>query len=290
MPYGMTNSILIGDNVYVGGGYTPFANESGYTVMVYSLASRSWSKLPSRETEWFGMAAVNNQLVLIGGYAYKKVTGILAMWGEGSRTWTCPFPKMPTPRHSPSVISYQKWLVVAGGVTRENSHSNKVEILDTLSGQWYEGSPIPSRCSEMSSSINRNMWYLSRGFSSQGFNKRVFYVNLDELISQALSQSDGNTTPPMPSPWQTLTDTPLTHSTVLVLNGALLAVGGYVSSAIHHYHPSSRSWVKVGVLPTVQWQCACTVLPNGEIFVVGGSTKIGEGFENLVRVDLGVLI
>ena len=262
------------------------------TVMVYSLASGSWSKLPPHKTRWFGMAAVNNQLVLFGGnidHYNVKVTSILAMWDEGSQTWTRPFPEIPTQRCLSSVISYQKWLIVAGGGDGIGSYSNKVEILDTLSRQWYEGSPIPiaSGCSEMSSAINGNMWYLSRGFSFQGPNKHVFSVNLDELISQALSQSAGNTSLPQPSPWQTQTDTPLKHSTVLVLNGALLTVGGYESSAIHHYQPSSRSWVKVGDLPTERWMCACTVLSNGEIFVAGGYTSM---FERSVRVDLGVLI
>ena len=97
------------------------------------------------------------------------------------------------------------------------------------------------------------------------------------------SQSAGNTSPPMPSPWQTLTDPPLTLSTVLVLNGALLTVGGEGSSAIHHYQPSSRSWVKVGDLPTEQWECACTVLPNGEIFVAGGDS-------DSKRVDTGAIM
>ena len=290
MPHGMSNNIqaiVIGDNIYVGGGSALLWKSP--IVMVYSLASESWSKLPPHKTEWFGMAAVNNQLVLVGGNMHDEVTGILAMWDEGSRTWSHPFPKMPTPRYSPSVISYQKWLVVAGGKTGRDSHSNKVEILDTPSGQWYEGSPIPSVCSEMSSAINGNMWYLSRGLTSDIVaNKHVFCVCLDELISQALSQLA--TSPPIPSPWQILTDPPLTHSTVLVLNGALLTVGGIGSSAIHYYQPSSRSWVKVGNLPTERRQCACIVLPNGEIFVVGGRTEIGGKFERPVCVDLGVLI
>jgi hypothetical protein len=296
MPYDMTNNIkaiVIDDNIYVGGGYSEDpSDESSCTMMVYSLASGSWSKLPPHETRWFGMAAVNNQLVLVGGRTTaQKATGILAMWDEGSRTWTRPFPEMLTPRQSPSVISHQKWLVVAGGDTdTDTGGTNKVEILDTLSGQWYEGSPIPSGCTEMSSAINGNLWYLSRGFSSRGPIKHVFSVYLDDLISQALLQSAGNTSSPKPSPWQTLTDTPLTLSTVLVLNGALLAVGGHESSAIHHYQPSTMSWIKVGNLPTERWMCACTVLPSGEIFVVGGTTRIGGGFENLVRVDLGVLI
>ena len=297
MPYRMSTTIqaiVIGDNVYIGGGYTLISLVNCCTVMVYSLASGSWSKLPPHETQWFGMAAVNNELVLVGGLvSTKAVTGILAMWDEGSRTWTRPFPEMPTPRHSSSVISYQKWLVVAGGQIRRESfsYSNKVEILDTLSRQWYEGPPIPSGCKDMSSAINGNMWYLSSGLDSQGNNEHVFCVCLDELISQALSQSAGNTSPPQPSPWQTLTDTLPTqvYSTLLVLNGALLTVGGIESSAIHRYQPSSRSWVKVGDLPTKRWQCACTVLPNGEIFVVGGYTK-RELLAWHVHVDLGVLI
>ena len=296
MPYYMSNAIqavVIGDNVYVGGGAT-LLEVSACTVMIYSLASGSWSKLPPHETRWFGMAAVNNQLVLVGGKnstymsrSYNHVTGILAIWDEASRTWTRPFPEIPTPRYSPSVISYQKWLVVAGGHTGP-SYSNKVEILDTLSGQWYEGSPIPSECLRMSSAINGTMWYLSRGLNLQGANKHVFSVCLDELISRALSQSAGNTSPPQPSPWQTLTDTPLNHSTVLVLNGALLTVGGNGSSAIHHYQPSCRNWVKVGDLPIERWRCACTVLPNGEIFVAGGYSR--GWFESTARIDLGVLI
>ena len=294
MPYYMSNAIqavVIGDNVYVGGGFT-LLEGNRCTVMVHYLASGSWSKLPPHETQWFGMAAVNNQLVLVGGTkSSDEVTGILAVWDEGSRSWTRPFPEMPTPRYSPSVISYQKWLVVAGGETGGVPYSNKVEILDTLSGQWYEGSLMPSGYSGMSSAISGTVWYLSRGFTSvRDANKRVFSVCLEELISQALSQSAGNTSPPLPSPhaWQTLTDPPLIHSTVLVLNGALLTVGGEESSAIHHYQPSSRSWVKVGDLLTQRWQCACAVLPNEEIFVAGGNTKIRGKLEDSERVDLGV--
>ena len=115
------------------------------------------------------------------------------------------------------------------------------------------------------------MWYLSRGYSSDGqANKLVFIVCLDELISQAVSQSPGATSPPAPSPWQTLPEIPLKHSTVLILNGALLAVGGEWSSAIHLYQPTNKSWVKVGDLPTKRRWCACAVLPSGEIFVAGG--------------------
>ena len=292
MPFSMAQSIqavVIGGNVYVGGGLK-FDRSKRTTVMVYSLRTGSWRTLPPYETWQFGMAAVNNQLVMVGGTT-GKVTNVLGVWGEESQTWTHPFPEMPTPRKSLSVVSYQNWLIVAGGKNERSSHSKKVELLDTLSGQWYEGSPLPNACSSMSSTINGNMWYLSSGYSSEGApNRHVLSVCLDELISQAVSQSaDATASPSTPSPWQTLTDLPLTYSTVLILNGALLAVGGHETSAIHHYQPSSRSWIKVGDLPTARWDCACTILPSGEILVAGGCNGSSIFNFGTNTVDVGII-
>ena len=267
MPFhmsGHSQAVVIGDDVYVGGGDN---YENAATVIVYSFRTGSWRTLSTGKTIWFGMAAVNNQLVLVGGESTSThaATNVLVVWDERSRTWTHPFPVMPTARLSPSAISYKKWLVVAGGVDERCSPLNKVELLDTVSGQWYEGSPLPTKCSEMSSAINGNMWYLST-------NKHVFSVCLHELISQAVSQSAGSTS----SPCLILPEPLLAHSTVLILNGALLTVGGWNSSSIHLYQPGRRSWVKVGDLPDQRWECACTILPNGEMFVASGCTDLKD--------------
>ena len=266
-------AIVIGRNVFVGGGSGYCVNET--TMMVYSLETGTWTTLPHYQSYFFGMSAVDNKLVLVGGCTSSdKVTNVLGVWDEQSQTWTHPFPVMPTARHSPSVIAYQKWLVVAGGSGERGSYYRSVEILDTISGQWYEGSPLPSTCSEMSSAINRNMWYLFGGLSSQGASKQVFSVCLDELVSQAVAHSArcSTTSPSMPSLWQTLHEPLPTRSTVLIHNGALLAVGGW--PAIYLYQPSSGRWVKAGDLPDQRSSCACIVLPSGEIFVAGGSTGI----------------
>ena len=275
MPFGMgghIQSVVIGDNVYIGGGDS-LPSATSNTVMVYSVQTGSWRTLPPHETDWFGMASVNNQLVLVGGsrVSMGTATDVLVAWDEGSQTWTRPFPVMPTARRSVSIITYQKWLVVAGGKDETSPRLNKVELLDTLSGQWYECSPLPIKCRNMSSAINGNMWYLSGGFYSLGHTmKHVFSVCLDELISQAISQSANLTS----SPWQTLPESPLKYSTICILSGVLLTIGGEDSSSIHAYQPGSRSWIKVGNLPGPLWECACTVLPNGEMFVAGGSRSL----------------
>ena len=273
MPFVMAGpqAVVIGDNVFVGGGFGGSNSWLTGTVMVYSVRTWSWRTLPPHETWLFGMASVNSQLVLVGGASVSndEATNVLVVWDERSHTWTRPFPLMPTARHSPSVISYHNWLVVAGGEDERYTLSNKVELLDTLSGKWYECSPLPKECEDMSSAISGNMWYLSGGDPSLGWpNNRVFSVCLDELTSQTISQSASSTS----SPWQTLPEASLDHSTVLIHDGALLAVGGRDSSSIHHYHPGSKSWVKVGDLPyhSTLYRCACTVFPNEEIFIAGG--------------------
>ena len=201
MPFEMSNliqAIMIGGIVYVGGGYS-FKNQQ--TVMVYTPhISGSWITLPPFESRWFGMAAVNNELVLVGGAhpSTGEATNVLRVWNDGSQLWTHPFPALPSPRCKVSVISYHKWLIVTGGYNDIGPYIAKVEILDTCSGQWYEAAPLPSGCIEMSSAINGNMWYLSRGLSSQRPNKYTFSVCLDELISQAVLQSAGVTSPSTP--------------------------------------------------------------------------------------------
>ena len=279
-------AVVIGSDVYVGGG----VGKNAITVMVYSLQTGTWRTLPRYETWLFGMAVVNKQLVLVGGWSTSTVqtTNVLGLWDERSQTWTHPFPVMPTARWSLSVISYQKWLVTVGGNDGDYD-SNKVELLDTLSGQWYEGSPLPKECQKMSSAISGNMWYLSGGYSNAYPHTHVFAVCLDALISQAVPQSAGTTSPRTPSPWQTLPELPVDISTGLIIRGSLITVGGECSSAIHLYQPSRRSWVKVGDLPTQRWLCACVVLPSGEIFVAGGDSGF-EYTEYTSRVDIATIV
>ena len=219
MPFGMSGSIhtvVIGGNVYVGGGYNTLRTNKA-TVMVYSLPTGLWSTLPPYESQYFGMVAMNNQLVLVGGrnISTDRVTNVLGVWDEAFAAWTHPFPEMPISQDLLSVASYQSWLIVAGG--KDYSMSIEVQLLDTLSGQWYESSPLPTAYLRISSAINGNMWYLSVGY----FNECAFCVCLDELISQVVSQSAGTTSPSTPSPWQTLTNFPVSNSTLLVLKKSL---------------------------------------------------------------------
>ena len=112
MPFDMTHhiqAVVIGDNVYFGGGYTIKSYNMGF-VLVYELCTGLWTTLPCYKNWTFGMASMNNQLVLVGGKSIstERDTNILGAWDEESQTWTHPFPDLPTPRNESSVISYKK--------------------------------------------------------------------------------------------------------------------------------------------------------------------------------------
>ena len=276
MPFGMSGYpqvVLFEGKVYIGGGDAS-SDRAMHTVMVYDPQQDSFDTLPPYTCKCFSMAIVNNQLVLVGGYDVHitgKVTNKLGVWNEESRKWTHPLPSMTTACYSPSVTSHNnRWLVVMAGVG-DKTYLSRIEILHTTeSGQWYHAAPLPRPCYGVSTVTIGNMCYLVGGISGGRASKKVFCVNLDDLISQALSQHRG--APPTPSPWMTLTDTPESWSTAFSLNGSLLSVGGGHggSKAIYHYQPSSKSWIKAREVPARRSRCACTILPSGEVFVAGG--------------------
>ena len=269
--------IVFKEKVYIGGGVAS-SNRQSQTVIVYDPQKDSYDTLPPYTYKWFSMVVVNNQLVVVGGNDVRsnKWTNQLGVWNEQSKSWTHTLPPMTTACHSLSVATHNnRWLVVMGGIGDGTSLS-RVEILDTTgSGQWYQAAPPPQLCFCVPTVLTiGNMCYILGGFSAGGVpSNKVFSVQLDELISQAVSQPAGARTPPTSSPWMMLPNAPLIHSTALAFNGALLAVGGggRGSTTIYHYQPSTRRWIKTGELPAKRFCCCCTVLPSGEVLVAGGS-------------------
>ena len=268
--------VRFNEKVYIGG--VTISSREGARVRVYEPKQDSWSSLPLYEYRSFSMAVVDDQLVLVGGCEvdnYENKTNKLGVWNEQLKRWTHPLPPMTTACSSPSVATHNnRWLVVMGG-NGIGGDLSRVEILDTTElVQWYQAASLPQPCHQVQLAAIGNMCYLLGGFTKEGASKKVFSVYLDDLISQAASQPASASASPIlvPSPWQSLPDTPMYGSTALALNGALLAIGGSSgSSAIHMYQPSSNSWVVAGDLPAQRCYSGCIVLPTGEFLIAGGS-------------------
>ena len=296
LPFNMTDypqAVVINGLVYVGGKIA--SRDTDRIVMVYNSELDIWSTLPPDECVLFGMAAINNQLVLIGGYncvpPLERITGQLRVW-DGA--WKETFAPMPTARCSPSAITYVKWLVAVGGrLEALEAKLSNVEVLDFTLNQWYCCAPLPQPCSSISLTASvGNMCYALGGFTTNHEGSiKAFSVCLDYLISQAISLNSPpaiTTAPPTPSPWHSLPDTPLAYSTAVCIDGALFAIGGaqgpsfQTEASIYLYRPSRKTWVQLrDVLPHRRERCTCVALTDRKILIAGGGYR-----SRAVRVDI----
>ena len=275
--------VIFNKKVYIGGGAAASVKEK-QTVVVYDPQHDIYDTLLPYTFKWFSIAVVSNQLVLIGGKDVQAEirTNKLGVWNEQSKCWTHPLPPLTTACHSPSVTSYSnRWLVVMGGYADGENQLSRVEILDFIEPeQWYHAASLPQPCAQVLPATIGNMCYLLGGDTTRGvLSKKVLSVCLDDLIQQASALPSAA---PTPSPWQSLLDTPIALSLGLAFNGALLAIGGGISgsTAIYHYQPTRKSWVKAGELPIKRLYCSCIVLPSGDLYVAGGTYSP-------TRVDIG---
>ena len=270
MPFGMTDvqSVVLNDKLYVGGG--------GNKVMEYNTSSGTWAKLPQYEQKNFAMVAVHDQLVLVGGRqddSQETPSKLLGVLRSDHKAWTHPYPEMPTARYFCCADSYNGWLVVIGGRKTNRAHLTAVEVLNTNTGEWYPGPPLPVPLSQMKITNDGNMCYLMGGCVAGGRESNlVFSTSIQALTLHVKSKRK-------PEMWLEIPGTQLFWSTPVAIKGSLYAVGGSTkgkgkdaksTAAIHLYNPETGGWAKVGDLPFPRHNCTCAVNSNGELFVAGG--------------------
>ena len=236
----------------------------------YDLLTQQWCEPVHCQYRACGMTTVSSQLVMVGGCDVStlppKTTNTLRVYTPSEKSWKHPYPPMNTSRYDPAVSTYHQRLVVAGG-RDSGTDLATVEILDTSvsHGQWLSATGLPVSCRLMSAAITHGTLYLLGG----SLGKQVFSVSLS-----ALTQTDKP-----PAQWRTLSNAPLEYSTAIAVHGSLLAVGGSHGgqrrSAIHVHDQKKKVWNKVGDLPTEREDCACCLLPSGEILVAGGEGPNG---------------
>ena len=248
MPFGMwgyPRVVMVKEKVYIGGGVTS-SDSNRLTVMVYDPKQDSWDSLPPYIYRCFSMAVVGDQLVLVGGCEVKKYddkTNKLGVWNEQSKRWTHPLPPMTTACNSPSVATHNnRWLVVMGGSGIGSDDLSRVEILDTTEPeQWYQAASLSQPCVQAPLATIGNMCYLLGGFTNKHTSTKVFSVNLDDLISQAVSQPASASAPPIPvpSPWQSLPNTPMRGSTACLSLQWSSASNWWLSRKLSYPHVSA---------------------------------------------------
>ena len=263
-----THSVQVQGTLFIGGGTA--LRDNDYMVMAYDISAGKWATLPPYSTRSFGMTAVDNHLVIVGGEGCDgSLSKVLGVWSEKSKKWSHPYPDMNTPRFACSSFTYRQWLVVAGGGGAGVRKLSSVEVMNTDTKQWYAGPPTPIAWHSMKTAILDDTCYFMGGYIETLANTdKVYSVSLPALISQLRSAKDTQT-------WKELPQLPVTYASPLTIRGFLLAVGGMdkgrkVVSALHLYQPDAELWVKVADMPTPRHTHTCIMITKNELLVTGG--------------------
>ena len=246
----------------------------GHCVTVYDIEKDNWIIMPPYSFYWFSLAVLNDQLVLVGGVGpSNERTDTLGVWEDRvmqTSKWIHPFPPMPTARSGAMVLTWRnRWLIVAGGYN-ENDYKGSLSEVEISTSEWYCGSSLPIPAYKMSSAVIKNTWYLLGGYSV-GFDEQAFSIDMNDLIVDAISQSNLHS---QQIQWLNIPQPPvsLSAAAVLAIDKHLFALGGSQdSSAINLYQPKNKTWIRIGELPLARQECVCTVLPNQKVLIVGGN-------------------
>jgi hypothetical protein len=293
MDYAMSHNpqaIVFKGKIYVGGGYSPI-KDGRVTILEFDPQIKEWRKLPKCGVKFFGMASIEDQLITIGGtdLGTKKVTNqILSLnpMGNAAVEW-CPLRctppggtdmvpvTLPRETSSPSVSSYENWIIVIGGEGVNNKVLSTIDIFNTATLQWsLSRSPFPVMSSKLCSTVVQNMLYVFvHTLTKPG------QVSIVNMVYRAQLNNIARLRPNLV--WEKIQDTPLAASIPVCFNNHILALGGRNRFDIYLF--MERSWKKLaenlrvdGTKSIPSYQCTCIQIPRDrerpmdEVFVIGG--------------------
>ena len=302
-------SVVIGDNFYVGGGSVHNNTADSVEKRINCTVMKLNLELPIYAYQSFAMRAHSGHLVLIGGWDpdNKRSTSEVARLGSGA--WIKDsYSHLQIARYAATAVCYNERIVVIAGITgmcdsgrsqnqqdsttfvEKLNRTSSVEVLhlNANTWQWYVAEQsLPIARSSMKSALNGDILYLMGGTDQVDAKKDhpckvVYQVNIKELTESIVFGQNESTV----TLWDTIRDTTLEHSTPLVYQNSLFAIGGRdhkesrePSSAIHVYQSENKVWERVGDLSTARYLSTCVTLPDryhntlGHIIVAGGEVE-----------------
>ncbi|XP_064404351.1 probable serine/threonine-protein kinase kinX [Halichondria panicea] len=254
MGYG--SSAVVGDKVYI----TSCESE---TRSVYEFSNNQWHKLQRCRNSKFTIVSVDNILTTVGG---KSGTQSYSnkLYSYVTNKWVKHFPPMPTRRRGPGAVYANNTLVVAGGFYDTN-WLTVVEIMNTANRQWSTVSSLPVPIEHPSSTICGDYVYIQprTSFSDDEEKYSVYKFSLRQL-----TQSQ-----PSSAIWEKISPLPVSNSSLVAINGHLLAVGGVDSNRDRSkdiYQYKTILWTVISQMSTPRYACLTAVLPGNKLMVAGG--------------------
>ena len=244
-----------------------------------------WSRLPDNPNKGFSLAFIDGLLTSVGGYNTTGCTKTLLSLkreGEGEQ-WCEVFPPMPTPRFGTACIITEHALVVAGGF--RSSDLDNVELMNIDTKQWTQVCPLPQKLVSLSGIARGNSLYLAGGFNGISQTKSVFTCSLNDLLHQKTFVSRVRETfsrVDKVHPWKQIDSLPVKGSTLALLSGHLLAIGGQddtrnSTTDVYRYDSHTDSWCVIIQMKYKRSLCFAVTLPIDKLVIVGSCSNEDTG-------------
>ena len=265
---GNAQAVALGDKVYVSGDPAEQSKAAAARLYIYTPTADAWH-LMDTPVYYFALTTYLSQLVLVGGveddydeYQWYSCTNKLWVLNESTQDLQEKLPPMKTNRQFVCAVSYEMYLLVAGG-------ENDVDLLDVVEVYngycWSYAQPLPFESfPDMKSVVHEGHWYLTCGC---GQNKSVYFASLSNLIESSLATESS-------SIWNKF-DFPDEQNTIssclAVFQNQLIAVVhlGIPSPTVYTYSFNASTWLPAGDMPSEMNSISVLTLHTGELFVIG---------------------
>ena len=259
------------------------------TQRCYKYINNAWILLPSFDVINYSLAKFKNELIALGGYDLKEANLSKFILKFVTKWEPVQIPPLPTPRCCPGIACSDKYIVTSGGWTDKKGveFCRDVEILDVVSCQWQNVTPIPFASAQIPTVLIANSHILLTSPCSDSSAYAELNCLLDQnatpggcdvvIANHQLTKIDKVPNPSVVNAWNIL-EGPHAPAVIAVWNKNVLAFSG---SKVYAFFVATKKWCHVSTLPLDE-ECVygAVAVVDDKIMLIGG----GKEQQDFVRI------
>ena len=267
--------IVINDILYIGGGGCTTVNDE-YYIFSYQLTDDQWTKLPILPYCYGVPINIDNQLSYIGGYDPSTGLATNKVITLEDNKWTKKYHNMIVARQHHAAVTYQHYIIVAGGVGEDESTLDTIEVFNCNNYQWTIVSTHLPQPMKVINATTCNQSFIIAGYvgADDRSHNGTFIITMDSLLEH--QQSITSSTSEDDNKWNQLCYIPYYDSTIVPNTFPPVIIGGEDQQSktvnkISLYDDSSDSWRTIEISPITCGRATVATI-NNIIIIAGGYT------------------
>ena len=260
-----------------------------YYMFSYQLTDDQWTKLPILPYRYGVPINIDNQLSYTGGQDPSIGRSTNKVITLEDNKWTAKYHNMIVARLKHAAVTYQHYVIVAGGEGEDGSTLDTIEVFNCNNYQWTIVSTYLPQPMKAINATTCNQSFVIAGYNgadNSSYNG-TYIITMDSLLEH--QQSLTSSTSEDGYKWSELFHTPYFISTIVPNTSPPVLTGGHDEQGktvndIFLYDDSSDSWRAVELSPIT---CAgATVATIDNIIIIAGGFTDGSSMEAINATTL----